>query len=83
MREDYGVSDFASIHDSFGVPACHVDTLRDVIREVAYDMFKGDWIKDSFHYGMQYRNPGIDLPEPPVQGSFDPKEVLSSPYFFA
>ena len=83
MREDFGVSDFASIHDSFGVPACHVDTLRDVIREVAYDMFKGDWIKDSFHFGMQYRNPGIELPEPPTQGTFDPKEVLSSPYFFA
>lgn len=83
MREEHGVSDFASIHDSFGVHACHVDTLRDVIREVAYDMFKGDWIKDHFHFKIQYHNPTIDLPEPPKQGSFDVQEVLNSPYFFA
>ena len=83
MREDYGVTDFASIHDSFGVHAAHVDTLRDVIRETAYDMFKGNWIKDHFHYGVQYRNLGVDLPEPPAQGSFDVSEVLNAPYFFA
>ena len=76
------VYSFSTIHDSFSVHYRHTDELRDVIRQQAYQMFKGDWLKDEFHRYVS-RHAGIDLPEPPKQGSFDVSEVLSAPYFFA
>jgi DNA-directed RNA polymerase, mitochondrial len=78
-----GVEDIACIHDSFAVAPAHVDTMRDTIREVALDMFKGDWIRDEFHPYVQSYSKSADLPEPPAQGSFDVNEVISAKYFFA
>ena len=76
------VYSFSTIHDSFSVHFCHTDELRDIIRETAYEMFKGNWLKDGFHRYVS-RHAGVDLPDPPPQGSFNVKEVLDAPYFFA
>ena len=76
------VYSFSTIHDSFSVHFCHTDELRDIIRQEAYKMFKGNWLKDEFHRYVS-RHAGIDLPEPPAQGDFDVSEVLNAPYFFA
>ena len=78
-----GVADIACIHDSFAVHACNVDAMRDIIRHVAADMFEGDWIRDQFHEQVRSYAKGIDLPEPPTQGTFDVNEVLKAEYFFA
>lgn len=78
-----GINDICVIHDSFAVHAAHVDTMRELIRETAYEMFKGDWIKDEFHPFVESYAKKANLPEPPAQGDFDIKEVLSAEYFFA
>lgn len=78
-----GVRDVCCIHDSFAVHAGHVDLMRDHIRETAYEMFQGDWIRDVFHPYVESYAKRADLPEPPKQGTFDPKEVLRAEYFFA
>jgi DNA-directed RNA polymerase len=80
---DRGITDICCIHDSFAVHAAHIDDMRDIIRETAYDMFKGDWINEEFHPYVKSYAPRADLPEPPQQGDFDPKEVLDAEYFFA
>lgn len=78
-----GVTNIACIHDSFAVHAAHVDEMRTTIREVAAEMFSGDWIRDEFHpYVQQYAKNAV-LPEPPTQGTFDVREVLEAQYFFA
>ena len=78
-----GVTDVCAIHDSFAVHPSNVDMMRNSIRSTAADIFKGDWIADEFHPHVRRISKGADLPEPPVQGTFDPQEVLSAPYFFA
>ena len=79
---DDDIKSFCTIHDSFAVHYRHVDHLRDVIRQEAYKMFKGDWLRDEFYSYVSSNSP-IDLPPPPEQGDFDVKKVLKAPYFFA
>jgi DNA-directed RNA polymerase len=57
--------------------------MRNVIRETAYDMFKGNWLADEFHAYLTAYAPDVDLPPVPEQGSFDVSEVLDAVYFFA
>ena len=78
-----GVTDVCAIHDSFAVHPSNVDMMRNSIRSTAANIFKGDWIADEFHPYVRRKAQGADLPEPPAQGTFDPKEVLEAPYFFA
>ena len=78
-----GINDICCIHDSFAVHAANVDVMRDMIRETAYEMFKGDWIREEFHPYVESYASRADLPEPPEQGEFDVSEVLSAEYFFA
>lgn len=79
---DKGINSFATVHDSFAVHYRHTDELRDTIREVAYSMFRNDWLRDGFHRDVQSRTQ-VELPEPPETGSFDVREVLDAPYFFS
>lgn len=83
LREKHHIHSIAAIHDSFAVLPNHVDTMRNVIREVAYDMFKGNWIADEFHPYLEAYAPNVDLPEYPDQSTFNIKEVLDAEYFFA
>lgn len=83
LRDKYGVSSIAAIHDSFAVLPNNVTTMRNVIRETAYDMFKGNWLADEFHAYLTAYAPDVDLPPVPEQGSFDVREVLDAVYFFA
>ncbi|MBB6253053.1 DNA-directed RNA polymerase [Nitrospirillum iridis] len=77
-----GVRDFHMIHDSYGTHACDVDRLRDVIRQQAYAMYRGDWLAEFQAYVADYA-PGVDLPDPPQRGSWDVAEVLQSEFFFS
>ena len=80
---DKGIDDVCCIHDSFAVHAANVDTMRNLIRETAAEMFSGNWIADEFHPYVESYAKAADLPEPPSQGSFDVNEVLNAEYFFA
>ena len=77
---DDDIKSFCTIHDSFAVHYRHVDHLRDVIRQEAYKMFKGDWLRDEFYAYVSSNSP-IDLPPPPEQGDFDVKKVLKAHTF--
>jgi DNA-directed RNA polymerase len=57
--------------------------MRDVIRQTAYRMFKGNWIADEFEPYIHEYAPDVDLLDIPPQGSFDVSEVLKAKYFFA
>lgn len=83
LREEHHIHSIAAIHDSFAVLPSNVDTMRDVIRETAYGMFKGNWIADEFEPYIHEYAPDVDLPDIPPQGSFDVSEVLKAKYFFA
>lgn len=84
LRVDHGITDFLPVHDSFGVHACNWDLMRQTAREVAYDMFKDDWVRDVFHTNLQlYLPPYVELPEPPQRGTADISKVLEAEYFFA
>lgn len=80
-----GVHCIAAVHDSFGVHPCNVDLLRDTIRQVVVEMFRGDWLTEQFHPFVEetFSNGKVELPEPPKQGEFDINEVLNAEYFFA
>ena len=78
-----GITDVCCIHDSFAVHPGHVDVMRELIKETAYEMFQGDWIRDVFHPYVESYAKHANLPEPPAQGDFNIKEVLDAEYFFA
>lgn len=80
-----GIEDMSFIHDSYAVHACNLDILSTVLREVAVEMFQGNWLQDSFHRGVVRLTEGsLELPEVPAQGSLDiPKEIPNARYFFS
>lgn len=82
MRDEHDVRHFHVIHDSYGVHPCFVSDLNRVTREVAYDMYKGNFLEDFHQYVSDYGG-WLDLPEPPEQGDFDVAEVLRAPFFFS
>lgn len=76
------IGDMCMIHDSYGVHAGNIDRLNVIIREVAVEIFAGDWLKDSFH--VEQAAHGVELPEPPALGDLDVKnELPASVYFFS
>ena len=77
-----GIDSINTIHDSFGVHFRHTDEMRDVIRQQATKMFRGNWLLDDFHAQVQKNSP-VELPTPPPQGAFNVEEVLDAPYFFS
>ena len=80
-----GITDMAFVHDSYAVHACHLDALNLVLRQVAVDMFKGDWLNDSFFEGLNWLvDDKFVLPEPPPQGTLDVEsEIPHAIYFFS
>lgn len=89
LKNDYGVTSTAFIHDSYGVHhgqlECGenaVDVLHKVIREEAHRIFKGNYLVEFSDHIKSYA-PQVELPEPPAQGDFNIDELLNSPYFFS
>lgn len=76
---------FSMIHDSFGVHACHVDTLSRVLREQFALMYQTDWLEE-LEAEFKAQAPNADVPsyrEFIVPGDFDVSECLNSQFFFA
>lgn len=78
----HGIADLHMIHDSYGCHAAHVGAMRDVIRECAFAMYRGDWLREFHDYVSGYA-PDVDLPNPPKRGVWDVSEVMKSEYFFS
>jgi DNA-directed RNA polymerase len=76
-----GISAFAVIHDSYGTHACDTDKLHVAIRQSFVGMYGDTNLLHDF-WQSQCDRTGVDLPPPPVQGTFDVRLVLTSPYFF-
>jgi DNA-directed RNA polymerase len=76
-----GVTELAFIHDSYGASAGNIDLLSRILREVAVEMFQGNWLAD-FH--QEQLEKGVVLPEPPAQGDLDvAAEIPKAKYFFS
>ena len=82
---DSKIEDMAFVHDSYAVHACHLETLNNIIRDVAVSIFKGNWLSDELHQGLLEVIPNdMRLPEPPKQGKLNVKDELpNARYFFS
>lgn len=80
---ELGVTDFAMIHDSFGVHACHVERLHQSIREKFVELYSVDRLRQVREHVLDVVPEGTDVPELPAYGSLNLSEVLESEYFFA
>ena len=83
LREE-GITDFSFIHDSYGVHACHAVRLGEVLRQVAVELFEGDWLRDAFHEPLTRLCASAQLPQPPPQGTLQVEsELPKAAYFFS
>ena len=82
---DNGIEDMAFVHDSYAVHARHLDELNHIIRQVAVDIFAGNWLDDTMHQGLLEMIPNnLNLPSPPKQGNLNVREELPrARYFFS
>lgn len=74
------ITSWACVHDSIGVHACDVERLNTVIRDEYIRIYDRPVLEEFHEYQLRH---GVELPEPPVQGTFDIQEVQSAPYFFS
>ena len=78
-----GVTQFAMVHDSYGVPASQVPIINEAVRHCTVEMFSDDLL-EGFKNEIEYQLPkGVELPEVPERGTLDIKCVLDSKYYFA
>lgn len=78
---EYGVTDFAFIHDDYGTHAADTDTLHQAIREAFVELYgNSDPLIDFKIFNED--NAGVVLSDPPSRGSLKLSQVLESDYFF-
>lgn len=81
-----GVTDFAAVHDSFGVHACDVDRFSRTIRETFVSLYRDRCVLSEFYESAE---PMIsddlkdDIPPVPQMGSLDLQGVLENEFFFS
>tara|TARA_R110002012_G_scaffold191424_4_gene359196 strand:- start:2860 stop:3711 length:852 start_codon:yes stop_codon:yes gene_type:complete len=71
-------TDFALIHDDFGVHACDTEEFRRIIRETFVDLHDNNDVLQDFADA----HADVELPPMPEKGTLDIKQVLDSEYFF-
>ena len=77
-----GIDAFAAVHDSYGVHAAKVPLLNRILRESWVAVFSENPLQQ-FKTEVEALLPhGVELPDPPEQGSFDINTLISSKYFF-
>lgn len=87
-HDEYGMTDFAMIHDSFGTHATACDQLASATREMfiaLYDVDRLSELRDEVIQLLEPVDPSLidELPEVPSFGEFDIHTVRESDYFFA
>jgi len=76
-----GITDFAMIHDSYGVHAADTEFLAEKIREAFYEMYTANDVLSDFK--KEAEEVVDDVPSVPEKGDLDLKEVLKSQFFFS
>ena len=76
-----GITDFAMIHDSYGVHAAHTETLAQHIREAFFEMYSEHDVLEEFR--QEALSVLDEVPPVPPKGDLDLEEVLKSDFFFA
>lgn len=76
-----GHTDFAMIHDSYGMHAGCITELHATLREAAYEIFSVDNLAEFHEYAQAQTD--VLLPTPPTQGEYNMSEILKAPYFFS
>lgn len=80
---DDGVRDFMAIHDDYETHAPNIPALSAAAREATENIFSGNVLADT-HREISYLLPsGVDLPEPPLQGTLDVSKVKQALYYFS
>lgn len=81
LAHEYGVTDFAFIHDDYGTHAADTDTLHQAIREAFVEMYgDNDPLIDFKIFNEDHA--GVVIPDPPAKGSLKLDQVVDSEYFF-
>ncbi|ESZ33872.1 DNA-directed RNA polymerase [Mesorhizobium sp. L2C067A000] len=83
---EQGITDFAAVHDSFGVHACDVERFSLIIREAFVEMYEThDVLSEFYETAEQLISDELkeDIPPIPPMGSLDLKGILSNPFFFS
>lgn len=76
-----GITDFAMIHDSYGVHASDTEELALRIREAFYEMYtKHDVLEEFREAALEVLD---EVPPVPEKGALDLDEVLMSTFFFS
>ena len=83
VHEDFDVSSFAFVHDSYGTHAADTDKLAYTLRAVAVQFYEVDRLEEFHDYITSYIPDEVELPEPPTRGTFDVEQVRHARYFFA
>ena len=73
------------VHDSYGTHACDSSHMYNAIRESFSEIYSEDVLRRFYDEVVGQVPPDIaeDMPPPPIRGSLDISQVLSSDYFFA
>lgn len=81
LAAEYGVTDFAFIHDDYGTHACDTDTMHQSIREAFLQLYgENDPLIDFKIFNEDHA--GVVLSDPPCQGMLKLDQVIESDYFF-
>ncbi|TWH35563.1 MULTISPECIES: DNA-directed RNA polymerase [unclassified Aminobacter] len=81
-----GITDFACVHDSFGVHACDVERFSRIIRECFVEMYENHDVLSDFLVSAErliseeYQK---DIPPVPQLGKLDLRGILENPFFFS
>jgi len=78
---EYGVTDFAFIHDDYGTHAADTETLHQSIREAFVEMYSDNDPLIDFKI-FNEDNSGACLSDPPTTGELEIGQVIDSEYFF-
>ncbi|MCA1946971.1 MAG: hypothetical protein LDL55_02500 [Armatimonadetes bacterium] len=79
---EYGLDQWAMVHDSYAVPAADVAILTKVLRAEFAAIYSAPVLADlTAQLRAQADNPAA-IPDPPALGSWQACEVLKSPFFF-
>ncbi len=78
---DVGITDFAMVHDSYGVHASLVPKLYEQTRASFVRMYEQNDVLEQFKgFALEVVD---EVPTPPQKGSLDLSLVKESKYFFA
>lgn len=81
---DEGITNFAVIHDSFGVLAPDVDLMNKTLRESFVDIFHNKNLLKEFYdeiYTQVSKDKRSEIPAVPEKGKLDVSQVMHSNYF--